>query len=252
MDFRLQFADFRNCLQIGKPLQKILWLLVHVVVSLLYTGLRKVHVVESHLISKGWLKRYENLNISKVKYLALVIETEEAHRTFEVIELLMWLRKLGIKQVCLYDVDGVLKRSKELIMEKLGNASLFGVHNENDSKHDEKHMILEFASISDGKEAVSNAANALLKRLKAENVDGYQDVFFTEKDMFEALKSIGYGAPDPDLLLVYGPVRCHLGFPAWRLRYTEIVHMNPLKYKRYGSLIKAIYKFTIVRQNYGK
>ncbi|KAH0887869.1 hypothetical protein HID58_050298, partial [Brassica napus] len=24
------------------------------------------------------------------------------------------------------------------------------------------------------------------------------------------------------LLLVYGPVRSHLGFPAWRLRYTEI------------------------------
>ncbi|KAL5138250.1 hypothetical protein HKD37_10G028470 [Glycine soja] len=26
-----------------------------------------------------------------------------------------------------------------------------------------------------------------------------------------------------DLLLVYGPVRSHLGFPAWRLRYTEIM-----------------------------
>ncbi|XP_022557891.1 uncharacterized protein LOC106431569 [Brassica napus] len=25
------------------------------------------------------------------------------------------------------------------------------------------------------------------------------------------------------LLLVYGPVRSHLGFPVWRLRYTEIV-----------------------------
>ena len=29
----------------------------------------------------------------------------------------------------------------------------------------------------------------------------------------------------PDLLLVYGPVRSHLGFPAWRLRYTEIVYV---------------------------
>ncbi|MCH87335.1 nogo-B receptor-like, partial [Trifolium medium] len=29
--------------------------------------------------------------------------------------------------------------------------------------------------------------------------------------------------PEPDLLLVYGPVRSHLGFPPWRIRYTEIV-----------------------------
>lgn len=33
----------------------------------------------------------------------------------------------------------------------------------------------------------------------------------------------GCRGPDPDLLLVYGPARCHLGFPAWRIRYTEIV-----------------------------
>lgn len=29
-------------------------------------------------------------------------------------------------------------------------------------------------------------------------------------------------------------------------------HMGSLKSMRYGSLIKAIYKFTMVRQNYGK
>lgn len=29
-------------------------------------------------------------------------------------------------------------------------------------------------------------------------------------------------------------------------------HMGPLSSLRYGSLLKAIYKFTLVRQNYGK
>ena len=28
--------------------------------------------------------------------------------------------------------------------------------------------------------------------------------------------------------------------------------MGPLKSKKYGSLVKAIYKFTMVRQNYGE
>ncbi|KAK9931482.1 hypothetical protein M0R45_018756 [Rubus argutus] len=70
--------------------------------------------------------------------------------------------------------------------------------------------------------------------------------------MDDALKDVGGRGPDPDLLLVYGPARCHLGFPAWRMRYTEIVHMGQLKSMKYGSLVKAIYKFTTVRQNYGK
>jgi ditrans,polycis-polyprenyl diphosphate synthase len=43
--------------------------------------------------------------------------------------------------------------------------------------------------------------------------------------MSGALKAIGCGGPEPDLLLVYGPARCHLGFPAWRLRYTEIMYV---------------------------
>ena len=33
----------------------------------------------------------------------------------------------------------------------------------------------------------------------------------------------GSKGPEPDLLLVYGHVRSHLGFPAWRLRNTEIM-----------------------------
>uniref|UniRef100_A0A7N0TDB6 ditrans,polycis-polyprenyl diphosphate synthase [(2E,6E)-farnesyldiphosphate specific] n=1 Tax=Kalanchoe fedtschenkoi TaxID=63787 RepID=A0A7N0TDB6_KALFE len=250
MDPRLQALEFWN---IGNLVQRLLWHIVHIVVSLWYSLAGLVQSVESNLISKGVLKGYDNLEIGKVKYLALVIESEDARRIFEVIELLQWLRSLGVKQVCLYDVNGVLKQSKEVIAKLLGNASLFGVDSVEDLKCDEKHMMLEFASISDGKEAVAKAANLLLKRFKSENAAGVQkDMVFTEQDMFDALKSIGYGAPDPDLLLVYGPARCHLGFPAWRLRYTEIVHMSPLKHKKRGALMKAIYKFTTVRQNYGK
>ncbi|CAM8937797.1 hypothetical protein QQ045_015233 [Rhodiola kirilowii] len=247
---RVQVPEFWN---IGNLVQRLCWNLIHLVVSLWYSLVDLVLAAESHLISKEWLTSYKNLNIGKVKYLALVIDSQDACRTFEVIELLQWLRNLGVKQVCLYDAEGMLKWSKESIMKGLGNVSLFGASSENELPCDQKHMTLEFASVADGKKAVAKAANVLLKRLKSENVDGdTKDLTFTEQDMFEALKSIGYGAPDPDLLLVYGPARCHLGFPAWRLRYTEIVHMNPLDCKKYGSLIKAIYKFTIVRQNYGK
>ncbi|KHG20634.1 Nogo-B receptor [Gossypium arboreum] len=124
-------------------------------------------------------------------------------------------------------------------------------------------MTLEFASFSDGKEAVAKAANVLfMKYLKSGSTSSYQgEQIFTESQMGEALKTVGLcylsdllggNGPEPDLLLVYGPARCHLGFPAWRIRYTEIQHMGPLKSMKYGSLIKAIYKFTMVQQNHVK
>ncbi|KAL5562634.1 hypothetical protein UlMin_032381 [Ulmus minor] len=105
---------------------------------------------------------------------------------------------------------------------------------------DQNHMTLEFASFPDGKEAVTKAANFLFEKyITLNTLDGDQgEKIFTEAHMTEALKAI-----EPDLLLVFGPVRCHLGF---------LVHMGPLKSMRYGSLVKAIYKFATVRQNYGK
>ncbi|KAH0450853.1 hypothetical protein IEQ34_021545 [Dendrobium chrysotoxum] len=34
---------------------------------------------------------------------------------------------------------------------------------------------------------------------------------------------LGCAGPDPDLLLIHGPVRCHIGFPAWTICYIETV-----------------------------
>ena len=112
-----------------------------------------------------------------------------------------------------------------------------------------KRMDFEFVSISDGKEAVAKAANLLFKKYY---VDGNSEKpFFTETYLTEALRTLGAVEPDPDLLLIYGPARCHLGFPAWRIRYTEMVHMGPLKYKKYGLILKDIHRFTRVKQNFG-
>uniref|UniRef100_A0A0D3B2B3 AB hydrolase-1 domain-containing protein n=1 Tax=Brassica oleracea var. oleracea TaxID=109376 RepID=A0A0D3B2B3_BRAOL len=44
------------------------------------------------------------------------------------------------------------------------------------------------------------------------------------------------------LLLVYGPVRSHLGFPAWRLRYTEIVVISGSKALRSNKDLVIIKK----------
>ncbi|XP_059434706.1 uncharacterized protein LOC132167710 [Corylus avellana] len=240
--------------QIGNFGLLLLWCILHFLVNVWYFLLEIVHAVEGYFISSGLLKKYEALNLGKLRYLAIVVGSEEAYQTSEITKLLQWLETIGVKHVCLYDTEGVLKKSKEAILEKMNNATVFQEADENDKLLDQKHMSLEFASYSDGKGAVAKAANLLFtKYITSANSGGDQEHrIFTEAHMTEALRAVGSGGPEPDLLLVYGPTRCHLGFPAWRIRYTEIIHMGSLKSMRHGSLLKAIYKFTIVRQNFGK
>ncbi|KAK3427588.1 hypothetical protein EUGRSUZ_F03779 [Eucalyptus grandis] len=239
--------------QIGSFSLRLIWHFIHFIISTWFFVLGLAGAVDSYLISSGLLKKYNDLNLGKLRYLAIVVDSDEARQTSKVIKLLQWLSDIGVKHVCLYDEEGVLKKSKDAILEKLGHIRLF---KETDEiiPLDKKNMTLELASPSDGKEAVARAANLLFsKHLELRNTTEDQgENIFTEAHMTEALRAVGCSGPEPDLLLVYGPARCHLGFPPWRLQYTEIVHMGPLKSMKRGSLMKAIYRFTLVRQNYGK
>ncbi|XP_062082699.1 uncharacterized protein LOC133789008 isoform X2 [Humulus lupulus] len=240
--------------QIGNIGIQVVWHILHLLVSVFYVVLGITYVAESYLISSGLWKKYRAFNSGKVRYLAIVVESEEAYQTSKIIKLLLWLESIGVKHICLYDTEGVMKKSREVILEKLNNVTEFEKASEHDKLLSQNCMTLEFASFSDGKEAVAKAASFLFRKyMTSTALNGNQEEkMFTEAQMADALKTIGCNGPEPDLLLVYGPARCHLGFPAWRIRYTEILHMGPLKFMRYGSLIKTIYKFTMVRQNFGK
>ncbi|XP_027157168.1 dehydrodolichyl diphosphate synthase complex subunit NUS1-like [Coffea eugenioides] len=179
----------------------------------------------------------------------LTFRQKKKYGISKVLELLQWVADIGVKSVCLYDPEGVLKKNKEPIMQRFSSANLSEEAAVNGRLVTRRNLTLEFVSFEDGKEAVAKAANYLFVKHYANGTKEKSD--FTEPQMAEALGAIGSGGADPDLLLIYGPTRCHLGFPAWRLRYTEIVHMGPLKSMSYGSLVKAIFKYTMVHQNYG-
>lgn len=228
---------------------RFIWLFLHFLVTLWLSLLGALDTLQSYFISAGLLEKYKAFDLANLKTLAIVVESQDAYDTSRVVQLLRWLSDIGVKNICLYDMDGVLKKSKQIILEELGDARLWQPkvdekekNNENSHCEEQKEMILEFASFSDGREGIAKAANYL----------GDQDQpVFTEKNMSMALKEIGYGGREPSLLFVYGPVRCHLGFPAWRLRYTEILHMGTLQSMKYGAIVKAIQKFAKVHQNYG-
>lgn len=234
---------------IGNYGLRLLWLTMHLMLSLWYFVLGLANEIENFLISSGLSKRYRAVDISKVQCLAVVVDSEEALQTWKVLHLLRWLAAIGLRNVCLYDNEGVLKRSEEALLLLLKSEKLYEETTSGQPLRDQKYMNLEVISFSDGKHAVAKAANFLFTchYLSAKT----EDLNLTESDMTDALGAIGCGGSEPDLMLIYGPARCHLGFPAWRIRYTEIVHMGPLMSMKFGALIKAIHRFTMVHQNHG-
>jgi ditrans,polycis-polyprenyl diphosphate synthase len=92
--------------QIGNFGCQFLWCILHFIVRIWYFLLEIVHEVESYLISSGLMKSYKAFNLGKLRYLAIVVGSEEACQTSKVIELLQWLEAIGVKHVCLYDMEG--------------------------------------------------------------------------------------------------------------------------------------------------
>ena len=97
---------FSRLVQIGILGLQLIWHFLHFIVSLYYFVIGIATTLESHLISWGFLRKYKHLNIDRLQYLAIVIESDEAYNTLKIIELLQWLASLGIRSVCLYDVEG--------------------------------------------------------------------------------------------------------------------------------------------------
>ncbi|KAI3991907.1 hypothetical protein MKX01_012852 [Papaver californicum] len=231
---------------------RLLWHFLHLVITVWHLMLRITLTLHSYLISSGLLKKYKTLDLTNLRYLAIVVEDEEAYDIARIVKLLWWLSQIGVKGICLYDRAGVLKECKKVILQELDAKELGS-----DEKRiylDQNQMTLEFASFSDGKAGIAKASSLLCsKYLKIDSSGGNQNepTIFTESDLTEALVEVGHNGPKPSLLLTYGVVRCHLGFPAWRMPYTEIAHMGPLKSMKYGALLKAIEEFTRVKQNYG-
>uniref|UniRef100_A0A0E0KA20 ditrans,polycis-polyprenyl diphosphate synthase [(2E,6E)-farnesyldiphosphate specific] n=1 Tax=Oryza punctata TaxID=4537 RepID=A0A0E0KA20_ORYPU len=213
-------------------------------------------VTQCYLISFGLIPKYRKFQRDRLKHLAVVVDSREAKNVTKIHQLLCWLSNIGVKYVCLYDIDGVVKKTFAPTMN--------GSRDENSGKHLDvganmkaltcchKEMTIEYISGSDGKDGIAKAASLLCSTCvnSNRNTCGNDEIVFTEADMSGALKAIGCGGPEPDLLLVYGPARCHLGFPAWRLRYTEIMHMGPLNSMKYGAIVKAFYKFSKKYQNF--
>ncbi|CAI9303542.1 unnamed protein product [Lactuca saligna] len=57
----------------------------------IFHKISQMRAIESYLIENGIVKTYEDLNLDRVKYLGIVVDSDEARETSKVIELLEWL-----------------------------------------------------------------------------------------------------------------------------------------------------------------
>ncbi|CAL9064639.1 unnamed protein product [Musa banksii] len=233
------------------------WYLMHLLVCLVHIMASLKKWLLSYIISFGLLSKYQNLQLDMLNCLAVVVDSEEATDTRKIKHLLCWLLTMDIKYITLYDMQGLLKKT-------LGNdlMSLTKTSTRSCAVDDVKtmasvfqmeKMTVEILSLSDGKEGIAKAASFLCsKYMKDDSVScNKSEPAFTESDVANALNAVGYCGPEPQLLLIYGPARCHLGFPPWRLTYTEIVHMGSLRFMNYGAILREIYQFSKKHQNYG-
>ncbi|WOK93093.1 dehydrodolichyl diphosphate synthase complex subunit NUS1 isoform X3 [Canna indica] len=234
------------------------WYLLHLVVSIVHMASCLNQLLLSCIISTGLLSKYQNLQLDNLKCLAIVVDSEEARDTTKIKQLLCWLSSINIQHITLYDMQGVLKKAIANDLKSLTSMTVRPCSDDDaqtiSSQFKMDKMTIEILSFSDGKEGIGKAASFLCsKYIRGDFVScNRSEPTFEESEVTSALKAIGYGGPEPELLLVYGPARCHLGFPAWRLRYTEIVHMGSLRSMNYGAVVKAIYDFSKKHQNYGK
>ncbi|KAK3022020.1 hypothetical protein RJ639_047410, partial [Escallonia herrerae] len=169
----------------------LLWHILHFIGTFWYLALRIANALESCLISSGLLKKYKVLCSGKIQCLAIVVDSKDADQTSKVIELLQWLGALGVKYVCLYDTEGVLKKSKEAITGsgRFSHAKSSEEATKTDPLLEQELITVEFASCSDGKAAAVKAANLLFMKYY---LGGEQEEsILSESHVAEALEAIG-------------------------------------------------------------
>jgi ditrans,polycis-polyprenyl diphosphate synthase len=95
---------------IVKLILGLLWGIIHLAISVFNIWSHLIYNLECYLISWGLLWKYWNLNLGRLKYLAIVVDSKEAKNTAKIKQLIRWLTTIGVKYVCIYDIDGKTTR----------------------------------------------------------------------------------------------------------------------------------------------
>ncbi|XP_022678763.1 uncharacterized protein LOC101759459 isoform X3 [Setaria italica] len=172
----------------------LIWGIIHLAIRLFNLWSLLIYNLECYIISSGLLRKYRYLHLDRLKYLAIVVDSKEAKNTVKIRQLLCWLSTMGVKYICLYDIEGVMKKSFEPAMEgsRDGKVREYLGISASISHSSHKDLAIECLSGSDGKEGIAKAANLLCSTYLNGDThgDGKTEPTFTEADMASALKAV--------------------------------------------------------------
>ncbi|VVA93744.1 unnamed protein product [Arabis nemorensis] len=110
----LESSDLCKCLfsQTGDLVLYFLWRLMHILVSVWYIVLDRDEKLERGLMSLGVKNHYSPIDVGKIRNLAIVMEPKYGYELMNVVELIQWLRTIGVKHAYLFDSEGSVMHLK--------------------------------------------------------------------------------------------------------------------------------------------
>ncbi|XP_022702335.1 dehydrodolichyl diphosphate synthase complex subunit nus1-like isoform X2 [Varroa jacobsoni] len=189
----------------------------------------------------------------KPAHLALVV-ADPPVRFADLAKVLAWCHETGIYYVTLYDFDGLIKSSPNVLLEAAAPLARgkFKIelhffsqerHNEMASRNNVSGVVhVHLAASEDGRSALVEAARVLYR-------NGTTDVTISNVDQLLRVRT---DWPEPDLLIRCGGVHSHLGFLPWALRLTEFADLYSHKYLLPSEFRDLLYKFAKIDRRFGR
>ncbi|XP_071549349.1 dehydrodolichyl diphosphate synthase complex subunit NUS1 [Panulirus ornatus] len=193
------------------------------------------------------------------QHLGLVCVGQQVNHIAQLTAVISWAVGYGVHYVSLYDVRGILKRKRSVILKALQESSpgftyylshdqdciqVRDVLYEKDFKINNgvlhRIVTVNLLSAIDGRGNLASAAQHLSKK-------GCQ---ITET-MIESLL-VTQGQPDPDMVITIGKPITTLGFIPWQIRLSEFFSIPSLSRFEYHDFQSMLQKYSKCEQRFGK
>lgn len=223
--------------------------------------------------------RYNISNFSKVpKHLAIVIDESE-HRLEELAQVIGWSLAAEIQYLTIYDFNGRLKddykklqNHVETFKHKLFVDDLehcpevifcFATTPISSTSSKTPRTVVRISSLEDGRwrilESIKGIARSKVEqneKLAIENKEKeVEEIPFTPisiQKYNQLAYPTSFDVPDPELMLVFGPMNSTAGFSPWHLRLTELAYLGTLKRIHCSIYVSALAKYSGIEQRFGK
>ncbi|XP_077443838.1 dehydrodolichyl diphosphate synthase complex subunit nus1 [Stigmatopora argus] len=194
-------------------------------------------------------------------HIGLLVAEEEPSYT-DIANLVVWCMAVGISYVSIYDNHGVFRKNNARLREVIvaQQEQLLGTEGSKfnaafKSDTDKAHInglscrpTVNVLSPEDGKQTIVQAAQKFCRSVENKERSS-KDITVS---MLDALLREPKNMPDPELVVMFGPVGSTLGFLPWHIRLTELISLPSHRNISYEDLWGALRRYEECQQRLGQ